>query len=101
MLRLPKTKTPETLIKLQIKNWLKGEEWMGKLTWWNNLQGIGSWLGLPDIFVLKKGKLYGLEIKSAKGKESDYQRKFGELLIKYGGIYVVVRSWQEVERLLE
>lgn len=95
-----KRMTPETVVKTGIKNWLKGEEWMGKLTWWHNLAGLGVYPGLPDIFVLKSGQLYGLEVKSEKGRESENQAEFGEKLKRFGAHYAVVRDWREVEALL-
>lgn len=98
----PKQKiTPETLIKTQIKNWLKGEEWMGKLTWWNNVAAMGSWLGLGDISVVKNGKYHEFEVKSERGKLSEKQIARKDQVTKHGVNYHEVRSWEEVEEILK
>lgn len=37
------------------------------------MKGLGARAGIPDIFVLSKGALYGLELKVEGGKVSDEQ----------------------------
>lgn len=93
--------TPETLIKKQIKNWLKGEEWMGKLTWWNNVAAMGSWPGLGDISVVKSGIYYELEVKSERGRIGELQIARQERVGKHGVHYHIVRDWKEVEEILK
>lgn len=53
-------------------------------------------IGSPDIFAIKDGKVYGLEVKKPKGKQSDGQVLFQEGMQKAGGIYAVVHSIDEV-----
>lgn len=81
--------------------------------WWRNQSGgiafsrdgvrrfvrLGK-VGSPDIFVLYKGKLYGIEVKSITGKQSAEQKKFEQEMIAEGGIYKVCRSIDDVEELL-
>jgi hypothetical protein len=38
------------------------------------LKGCGVVPGIPDVLVLHKGTLYGLELKVGRGKPSDNQR---------------------------
>lgn len=57
-------------------------------------------VGSPDIFALKGGVLYGLEVKSATGKPTEEQIGFGELMKDNGAIYKVVRSVKEVTEIL-
>ena len=52
--------------------------------------------GAPDVFVLKQGQLYGLEVKSAKGKLQPSQIEFQKGFEAAGGFYAVVRSLDEV-----
>lgn len=56
--------------------------------------------GSPDIFALKDGKLYGLEVKSATGKPNPDQLLFGENMTKNGAVYAIVRSLDDVAKLL-
>lgn len=53
-------------------------------------------VGSPDVFVLHKGVLYGLEIKSTGGKQSEGQIVFQEGMEKNGGVYKVIYSLDEV-----
>lgn len=74
--------------------------------WKNNTTGIykqstGSYIpsgsvGSPDIFVLKEGILYGLEVKREGGKQSEEQVNFGWNMNYHGGRYAVVRSIDDV-----
>lgn len=52
--------------------------------------------GSPDIFVLKNGMLYGLEIKDIKGKQSEGQVLFENDMNRHGGIYKVIRTLDDV-----
>lgn len=56
-------------------------------------------VGAPDIFVIKDGKVYGLEVKSLVGRQNDNQKAFEEGFVKAGGIYSVVRALEDVQRL--
>jgi len=53
-------------------------------------------VGSPDVFVLKKGILYGLEIKSLKGKLSEGQIEFKKGMEKHGGKYFIIRSLDDL-----
>lgn len=97
----PKRITPETLIKTQVKNWLRGEEYLGKLTWWWTLQGLGCYPGVGDIGVLKSGIYYELEIKSERGMQSEVQKTREAKVTRHGGVYKIIRDWKEAEALLK
>lgn len=56
-------------------------------------------LGSPDIFLVKNGCIYGLEVKNEKGKQSHNQKTWEEGFTKAGGIYKVVRSLEDVQSL--
>lgn len=53
-------------------------------------------VGSPDIFILYKGILYGLEIKSTGGKQSTGQIEFEKKMLKHGGVYKVCFSLDDV-----
>jgi len=53
-------------------------------------------VGSADIFAVKKGTIYGIEVKNSKGKLSPAQIDFGGNLEKAGGIYIVARSVEDV-----
>ena len=98
---------PEARLQRQVLEYLR----LKKLFHWRqNSQGIplhdGSGRmrpsaapGAPDIFVVKDGRLYGLELKSPTGRVSDVQRRFGEALTQAGAVYEVVRSLEDVTGL--
>ena len=48
--------------------------------------------GVPDLHCLKNGVGVWIEVKSAKGKLSDTQERFGQQVTDAGGLYIVARS---------
>ena len=52
--------------------------------------------GSPDIFVIRGGMIYGLEVKNEKGKLSDLQEEWSKGFMKHGGLYHVVRNLDDV-----
>jgi len=52
--------------------------------------------GLSDILLLKRGRVYFLEVKSAKGKISPQQEEFKAKVEAEGCEYFVVRSIDDV-----
>ena len=57
-------------------------------------------VGSPDIFALKNGTLYGIEVKTATGKLSHDQDMFGKTLELNGAKYIVARSIDDVMKHL-
>lgn len=55
--------------------------------------------GAPDIFAIKGGTIYGLEIKSKIGKQNDNQKEFQEGFEKAGGVYQIARSIEDVQKI--
>jgi len=55
--------------------------------------------GVPDIIVVKDGKYIGIEVKTEKGRPSDHQLEFGRDLILAGGMYVIARGIEDVQRV--
>lgn len=74
------------------------------------LNGIGAYSiktistnrsGCPDIICCLNGLFIGLEVKTDKGVVSELQKHHLEEIKKSGGISGVVRSVEDVKRLLD
>lgn len=80
-----------------------------KYFYWRNNSGAlkterGGFLrfgavGSPDIFVIHKGRIIGLEIKD-KSKQSDGQKDFEAGMVKAGGEYFIIRSIDDIMKVL-
>ncbi|MEK6880386.1 MAG: VRR-NUC domain-containing protein [Nanoarchaeota archaeon] len=84
--------TPETALKQQIKHYLQ----LKRVMFWSNLQGLGAHKGLPDIFALRAGIIYAIEVKTKKGNLSEYQQEFLKEIELNGGISIVARKLEDV-----
>jgi len=100
-----KPKLSEHQIQKQILDWLKAK---GIFHWRNNTgamkgshKGKGWFMrfgavGSPDIFVVHKGDIYGIEVKAPGKFESEEQRQWGMRLIMAGGYYIVAHSLEDI-----
>jgi len=66
----------------------------------------GGWFktgkkGCPDIVCLINTMFVGLEIKAPKGKQSDEQKITQKKIEKLGGVYQVVRSLEDAQKVFE
>lgn len=63
--------------------------------------GTGQWIpssgqkGTADISAVIRGRAVKIEIKAGKDRQSDDQRKYQETIARAGGIYLLIRSFQE------
>lgn len=57
--------------------------------------------GIPDIICCYKGLFIGLELKQEKGRATELQKKKLDAINNAGGIGVIVRSVEEVDRLFK
>ena len=89
--------TPETAIKRQIKDYLNAKG----IFHWYNMQGLGAYKGIPDMFMMVKGNPVALEIKTEKGKLSDHQIEFKKRYEENGGTYLVARGYEDIEKYLD
>lgn len=60
----------------------------------------GMWLpgdnkGQGDVQIILKGRVYSVEVKIGKDKQSEVQKEFQAKMEKAGGVYVVVKTWEE------
>jgi hypothetical protein len=67
----------------------------------------GRWVryGVPgqaDIsgIRLPHGQFVQIEVKSATGRQTEAQRKWQRMVEKFGGLYVLARSVEDVERAM-
>lgn len=49
-------------------------------------------VGSPDIIGCVNGRFVGIEVKNARGRQSDAQVNFQRAFEKSGGIYILARS---------
>jgi len=57
--------------------------------------------GLPDIIVIQNGKFIGLEVKTKTGRQRETQKNVQNKIEKVGGEYYIVRSVDDVKRILD
>ena len=56
--------------------------------------GVGG-KGAADLIGMWAGRFVALELKTDKGKQTDEQRKFEQLVLARGGVYAVLRSVED------
>ena len=89
--------TPEGQLKTEIRHYLES---IG--AFWSNVQGgFGSKPGDPDMVVCFKGLYVALEAKSPMGVLSPIQKARRDEIRKAGGIYEVVRTIEDVKKIME
>ena len=54
--------------------------------------------GSPDIILVKNGFVWGIEVKTERGKLSGHQEAFRLALTEAGGTYLVARSIGDLQR---
>jgi hypothetical protein len=88
---------PETVILRAVRRHLETDGWhVVRLQ-----QGLGCVKGAADLVALKDGRTVWLEVKTATGRQSDYQRDFEKTIAAHGGQYRVVRGVADVEDLTD
>lgn len=105
---VPKLKEKD--IENQILAWL----WSKRIFAWKN-QSVGVFdpirkiyrksnnkfhlNGVSDILGVYNGKFLAIEVKSNSGKLTENQKEFLERIKSYGGIGIVARSIEDVEKV--
>lgn len=59
------------------------------------LKGSADMLG-----ILKGGKFLAIEVKTATGRQSEQQKSFQKMIEAFGGVYILARSVDDVNRRL-
>ena len=66
-----------------------------------NLKKMGVLPGVSDLIIGHNGKMYCLEVKNEKGKQSERQKGFEAWCAECGIPYVLVRSVDDVHGALK
>ena len=90
-------KITESMIKSQIKDYLA----LKGIFNYHNLQGIGSYKGIPDRIMHYRGRVVYLEIKTPTGKLSEHQEAFRRQCLEDKVAYWVIRSIEDLESHLQ
>ena len=86
---MSKPKVTETDIRRQVRDYLRIKGWFC----FHVLQGgVGVYRGITDLIAAKDGRVLFIELKTPRGRQSDYQRKFQANLEAAGGEYVLCRG---------
>ena len=93
----------ESEIQSQCLDWLKANGYfaiklhLGPIKIGSGRNVRNPMAGAPDIFALKDGIYYGIEVKKAGGKVSDRQSEWHDKAERSGGaLIVVVNSLQDM-----
>ena len=78
----------ETDIRHQVQDYLRIKGWFVFYI----LQGLGAYKGIPDLIAIRDGRVLFIELKTARGRQSDYQKKFQADLEAAGGEYILCRG---------
>ena len=78
----------ETDIRHQVQYYLRLKGWFVFYI----LQGLGAYRGIPDLIAVKSGRVLFIELKTARGRQSDHQKKFQADLEAAGGEYILCRG---------
>lgn len=90
-----KHQQPETLILRQVSDYLRAAGWYVI----RMQQGLGAHKGLSDLVAMKDGRTIWIEVKTPRGRLSDWQEAFGLNVQRAGGEYVVARGLDDVTGL--
>lgn len=90
-------KVTENDVKKVIKDYLN----IKRIFHWYNLQGLGSFRGIPDFVAVYKGRVICIETKSPTGVQSKWQKLFQANVENSDGIYILARGLEDVEKVIE
>ena len=93
-MRLRKTKTPERLVKDDVKRIC---QYLGILIF-PIIGSLGQRPGMPDYWGIYKGQALAIECKAKGGRQSDYQKQVQMEVEGAGGIYILAYSGADVAK---
>jgi Holliday junction resolvase len=89
-----KPKITETDIRRQVRDYLRIKGWFC----FHVLQGgVGVYRGITDLIAAKDGRVLFIELKTARGRQSEHQKKFQSDLEAAGGEYVLCRGVEDLQ----
>lgn len=83
---------------LKIKRIFHWRNNTGALKTENRFIRFGS-VGSPDVFALRDGIIYGVEVKGTNGTQSEGQAAWQEEFAANGGTYILVKSIDDLKIL--
>ena len=90
---MSKPKITETDIRHQVRDCLRVKGWFV----FHILQGgVGVYRGITDLIAAKGGRVLFIELKTARGRQSEHQKKFQSDLEAARGEYVLCRGVDEL-----
>ncbi len=89
-----KPKITETDIRRQVRDYLLIKGWFC----FHILQGLGAYRGISDLIAVKGGRVLFVELKTARGRQSEYQKVFQADLEAAGGEYILCRGIEDLQK---
>jgi len=96
-MRSARRRQPESLILQAVRQYLQIGGWMVV----RHQADLGTYPGLPDLQAIRDGRVVMIECKTATGRLSSRQEAFRETWEAHGGEYIVARSTEDVEHLVD
>ena len=91
------TPQPETVILRAVRRHLEIDGWYVVRI----QQGLGCVKGIADLVAMKFGRTVWIEVKTATGRQSDYQVDFERAVVAHGCEYLLARSSADVDCLVD
>jgi len=85
-------KIKESEVKLMVRKYLTIKGWFH----FPIVQSIGSFRGAPDIIACKNGQILFIEVKTPRGKQSEYQKEFQRNIEAQKCKYLLVRDLDDL-----
>lgn len=85
----------ETAIQNRIRDFLRMHGWYVM----RHQQSLGSLKGMSDLTAIKDGKTIYIEVKTSRGHQSQYQKDFQQEIESHGGIYILARGIEDIEKI--
>ena len=85
-------KIKESEVKLMVRKYLTIKGWFH----FPIVQSIGSFRGAPDIIACKNGQILFIEVKTPRGKQSEYQKEFQRNIEAQRCKYLLVRDLDDL-----
>ena len=87
-------KITETDIRRQVRDYLRIKGWFC----FHVLQGgVGVYRGITDLIAAKDGRVLFIELKTARVRQSEHQKKFQADIETHGGEYVLSRGVDDLQ----
>jgi len=65
------------------------------------LKGMGLVKGVSDLQWMHRGTFYAIEMKTLTGKQKEAQEQYQSAIESQGGVYVVLRSFDEFRTFVQ